>query len=104
LTAHCGGGARALGLAFDRAFVTNGFFSIYYTATTPTVHNRVSRFTAVGDVAAAGSEVPILDLETLGATNHNGGAIHFGNDNKLYVAVGDNAVGANAQNFGTRLG
>jgi len=93
-----------LGVAFDPAFATNKFVYIYYTATTPTVHNRVSRFTAVGDVAAAGSEVPILDLETLGGTNHNGGAIHFGNDGKLHVGVGDNAVGANAQNLGTRLG
>ena len=42
-------------------------------------HNRVSRFTANGDVAAAGSEVVILELNNLsGATNHNGGAIHFG--------------------------
>ena len=93
-----------LGVAFDPAFATNGFVYIYYTATSPTVHNRVSRFTAVGDVAAANSEVTILDLETLGSTNHNGGAIHFGNDGKLFVAVGDNAVGTNAQSLGTRLG
>jgi len=104
VTVNSSGERGLLGVAFDPAFATNGFVYIYYTATTPTVHNRVSRFTAVGDVAAAGSEVPILDLETLGATNHNGGAIHFGNDAKLYVAVGDNAVGANAQNLGTRLG
>jgi glucose/arabinose dehydrogenase len=38
------------------------------------------------------------------ATNHNGGAIHFGPDNNLYVAVGDNANGSNAQSLMTRLG
>ena len=69
------------------------------------VHNRVSRFTANGDVAVAGSEVVILDLNPLsGATNHNGGAIHFGPDGKLYVAVGDNANGANAQTLANLLG
>ena len=47
----------------------------------------------------------ILDLETLsGATNHNGGAIHFGADGKLYVAVGDNANSANSQTLDNRLG
>ena len=55
--------------------------------------------------ALAGSEVVILDLENLSsATNHNGGAIHFGPDGKLYVAVGENANGANAQTLNNRLG
>ena len=49
--------------------------------------------------------VPLLDLPNLSsATNHNGGAIHFGNDGKLYIAVGENANGANAQSLTTRLG
>jgi hypothetical protein len=64
----------------------------------------VSRFTANADVAIPGSEVAILDLEPLGATNHNGGAIHFGPDGKLYVAVGENAVSSNAQTMANRLG
>ena len=93
-----------LGVAFDPAFQSNGFVYVYYTATSPIVHNRVSRFTAVGDVAQTNSEVVVLDLEALSATNHNGGAIHFGKDGKLYVAVGENAVGANAQSLATRLG
>jgi glucose/arabinose dehydrogenase len=38
------------------------------------------------------------------ATNHNGGAIHFAPDGTLFVAVGDNANGANAQSLATRLG
>src|SRR5262249_17011694 len=46
-----------------------------------------------------------MDLDNLStATNHNGGAIHFGLDGNLYVAVGDNANGSNAQSLSTRLG
>ena len=53
------------------------FVYVYYTATTPAIHNRISRFTANGDVAVAGSETVILDLDNLSsATNHNGGALH----------------------------
>lgn len=96
-----------LGIAIDPNYAANHFVYVYYTAPTPTIHNRVSRFTADianEDVAVAGSEVAILDLESLGATNHNGGAIHFGPDGKLYVAVGENAVSANAQSLANRLG
>jgi glucose/arabinose dehydrogenase len=104
LTVSSIGERGLLGVAFDPQFSVNRFVYVYYTATTPTIHNRVSRFTANGDVAVAGSELPILDLETLGASNHNGGAIHFGADGKLYVAVGENAVSSNAQSLTTRLG
>lgn len=94
-----------LGVAFDPNFVSNQLVYIYYTATTPTVHNRISRFTADGDVAMANSEVVVMDLNDLStATNHNGGALHFGPDGNLYVAVGDNANGANAQTLANRLG
>jgi glucose/arabinose dehydrogenase len=104
LTVNSSGERGLLGVAFDPEFESNQFVYLYYTATMPTIHNRVSRFTANGNVALAGSEVVILDLETLGATNHNGGAIHFGNDGTLFIAVGDNAIGSNAQSLGTRLG
>jgi glucose/arabinose dehydrogenase len=92
-----------LGIAFDPNFDINNFVYIYYTVASP-LHNRVSRFTANGDVAVPGSEVIILELNTLSATNHNGGAIHFGPDGKLYIAVGDNAVGSNAQTLTNLLG
>jgi glucose/arabinose dehydrogenase len=104
LTVNSAGERGLLGVAFDPGFASNQFVYLYYTATTPAIHNRVSRFTANGDVAVAGSEVVILELETLGATNHNGGAIHFGADGTLFVAVGDNAIGSNAQSLGSRLG
>jgi glucose/arabinose dehydrogenase len=104
LTVNSSGERGLLGVAFDPAFETNRFVYVYYTATTPTIHNRVSRFTADGDEAVPGSEEVLFDLEPLGATNHNGGAIHFGRDGKLYIAVGDNANGSNAQSLSTRLG
>ena len=59
------------------------------------------RDTAV--VPASATTVLILDPLS-SRTNHNGGAIQFGKDGKLYVAVGDNDNGANAQSLATRLG
>ena len=105
VTVNSSGERGLLGIAFDPAFASNHFVYVYYTATSPAVHNRVSRFTANGDVAVAGSEFVIFDLDNLSsATNHNGGAIAFGPDGKLYVAAGENANSANAQSMSTVLG
>jgi glucose/arabinose dehydrogenase len=94
-----------LGIAFDPNFAANHFVYVYYTVPAAPEHNRVSRFTANGDVAVPGSEVVLLDLNPLStATNHNGGAIHFGTDGKLYIGVGENANGANSQSLDTLLG
>ena len=105
VTVDSSGERGLLGIAFDPNFVSNQLVYIYYTATTPTLHNRISRFIAAGDVAMPGSETIVMDLNNLStATNHNGGALHFGLDGNLYVAVGDNANGNNAQSLSTRLG
>ena len=106
LTVNSDGERGLIGIAFDPAFATNQFVYVYYTATTPTIHNRVSRFTASGNVAVPGSETIVFDLDNLSsATNHNGGAIHFGPDGKLYVATGENGNSAlNAQSLNTVLG
>ena len=94
-----------LGVAFDPAFASNGYVYVYYTATSPTIHNRVSRFTAAGDLAVPGSERILLELDPLAAAvNHNGGAIHFGPDGKLYIATGDNGRGRNSEEFTNLLG
>ena len=104
LTVDASGERGLLGIAFDPSFAINHFVYLYHTVSLSPVHNRVSRFTANGDVAAAGSTV-ILDLENLtDLTHHNGGAIHFGIDGKLYVAVGDNGTAANSQLLTNRLG
>lgn len=105
LTVDSSGERGLLGIAFDPAFASNGWVYLYYTQPGTPARNRIIRVTAAGDVAAAGSTVGILDLDALSsATNHNGGAIHFGPDGKLYIAVGDNATSANAQTLTSRHG
>ena len=94
-----------LGVAFDPNFASNQYVYIYYTTAASPIHNRVSRFTANGDVAVSGSETIILELNNLSsASNHNGGAIHFGSDGKLYIAAGDNANSSNSQTLNNLLG
>jgi glucose/arabinose dehydrogenase len=87
-----------LGIALDPAFETNHFFYVYYTAKTPVLHNRVSRFTA-GESADPASEVVIFELDDLQGELgwHQGGDLRFGQDGKLYIAVGDDRNGSNSQ-------
>ena len=101
-------GARGLmGVAFDPDFADNGYVYVYYTARQPFIHNRVSRFTADprNPNVAVGGEKVILELDGLSSQiNHNGGALHFGVDGKLYVSVGDNNLRANAPSLSTLKG
>ena len=99
-------GERGLiGVTLHPNFASNGYVYLYATTTENGTHNRISRYTANGDVVAANSELRIADLPALsGATNHNGGAMHFGLDGKLYVAVGDNANSAKAPNLNDPFG
>jgi glucose/arabinose dehydrogenase len=78
-----------LGVAFHPKFADSPFVYVYYTVTSPQ-HNRVSRFLAKGDTAG-GPEEAIFDMDEVTAQNHMSGAIHFGNDGKLYIASGNSA-------------
>jgi len=97
-----------IGVAFDPNFFNNFYVYVYYVATTPTIHARVSRFTAAGDVAKAGSEKAIIDLDDRGTSiYHVSGDLHFGLDGKLYISSGDNAgvpFTDNAQRLTSTLG
>jgi glucose/arabinose dehydrogenase len=94
-----------LGVTLDPNFSANGFVYVFYTANAPAVHSRVSRFTANGNVAVAGSEFVVFDLDNLSSNdNHNGGGIHFGTDGRLYIASGDNRNPGNAQNMSNTHG
>lgn len=84
------------GIVVDPNFAQNNYVYVYYTTNTGDSHNRLSRFTANGDVASP-TETVLWEFDSHGASNHNGGALNFGTDGKLYVTTGDNASGSNAQ-------
>lgn len=111
LTVDSAGERGLLGVAFHPEFATNAakrFVYLYYTVPGSPAHNRISRFTpntVNPDTVSVGSEVIIADLPNLStAENHNGGALHFGSDGKLYVAVGDNANSAKAPDLNDPFG
>ncbi len=105
LTVSSTGERGLIGIVLDPDFTTNQYVYLYYTVPGSPPHNRVSRFTANGDIVLADSEFILLELDPLSnATNHNGGAMQFGKDGKLYVAIGENANSAYAQNLDTYHG
>ncbi|MES2591109.1 MAG: PQQ-dependent sugar dehydrogenase [Bacteroidota bacterium] len=91
-------------IAFDPNFNTNHYVYIYYTRSTPTIHNRLSRFMVMGDVAMQGGEEVLIDFETVNQVFHNGGGMGFGPDGKLYLAIGEDNSPNNSQNLATHKG
>jgi glucose/arabinose dehydrogenase len=98
-------GERGLiGVALHPDFAHNGWVYVHYTSPQGGAHGRISRLVAQGDVSS-GAEQVLVDLPPLSsATNHNGGALHFGPDGKLYVGVGENANAAQAQDLSLPFG
>lgn len=94
-----------LGLAFHPDYADNGFFYVNYTGAGG--HTRIARFQADGNSADADSEKILLTIEQP-YSNHNGGALAFGPDGYLYVALGDGGLAGdphkNGQNVKTLLG
>jgi glucose/arabinose dehydrogenase len=98
-----------LGLAFDPAYVSNGYFYVYYSASSPR-HSVVSRFSVRANDsnrADPTTELVLLEVEQP-YSNHNGGNLAFGPDGYLYVGLGDGGLRAdphgNGQDTSTLLG
>lgn len=80
-----------LGVTSDPDFASNHYVYIYCTVKEgDDSFNRILRVTEANDKAVAGSEQVILTLPNVpeGTQWHMGGALRFGPDGKLYVAVG----------------
>lgn len=94
-----------LGLAFHPEHEQNGFFYVNYTGTGGDTF--ISRFQANANVADAGSESILLKVNQP-YSNHNGGALAFGPDGYLYLALGDGGAAGdphkNGQNTASLLG
>ena len=106
-TVDSSGERGLLGVAFHPNFATNGYVYVYHTSTSGGSHNRITRLTAsTSNPDVSDGTVPLIAALPMlsGATNHNGGAIHFGPDGKLYAGVGDNADSTKPQDLNDLFG
>ncbi|OED38987.1 hypothetical protein AB832_04265 [Flavobacteriaceae bacterium (ex Bugula neritina AB1)] len=99
-----------LGLAFHPNYSdpSNGYFYVNYTAPNGnTVISRFKRDATNNDLGDNSSELKLLEFPQP-FTNHNGGHLEFGPDNKLYISSGDGGSGGDpgdrAQNINLLLG
>ena len=94
-----------VGVALHPKFPETPFVYVHYVRAQPFPHHVISRFTADGDRAKEGSEQVLLEGENedehignfRGA--HQGGAMRFGADGKLYVTLGEHTSRDPAQSL-----
>lgn len=94
-----------LGLAFHPDYEQNGFFYVNYTGAGGDTF--ISRFQTNNNAVNAASETILLTVAQP-YPNHNGGAVVFGPDGYLYLALGDGGLAGdphkNGQNTSALLG
>lgn len=78
-----------LGIALHPNFTDNNHVYVYFTTDTGgTLSNKIDRYTYTND-RLTNRQTILADIPA--ASNHNGGSIAFGPDDKLYVTTGDAA-------------
>jgi glucose/arabinose dehydrogenase len=106
-------GQGVLAVTLDPKFAMNHYVYALYVAPssapgTDMVVNRLVRITAGGDTAVPGSEKTLYETPAFslppGSPIHDGAAMHFGRDGKLYISSGDLTQGALAQKLDNPFG
>ena len=93
------------GVALHPKFPEEPFVFVHYVRKQPFTHHVISRVTAEGDVVKAGSELVMIEAEDQSLKvgkypgAHQGGAMRFGTDGKLYVTIGEHNTRDPAQSF-----
>jgi len=86
------------GIALHPNFEQNGWIYLFFTLPNAG-RNRLSRFRVFGNYADPATEQILLETGQMAGSIHNGGAMVFGADGMLYIAIGDGANGAAARNM-----
>lgn len=85
-----------LGLAFHPNFTQNGYFFVNYTDKSD--NTVVARYQVAEDGLANPTSEKVLLTVKQPFGNHNGGALAFGPDRMLYIALGDGGNAGDPQN------
>ena len=92
-----------LGLAFDPDYQDNGYFYVYYSASSPR-RSVIARYHAPPGTGSVDPSTEKIIME-IGQpySNHNGGQVTFGPDGYLYVGLGDGGSGGDPRGHGQDL-
>ena len=91
----------ALGLAFHPDYQNNGYFYVYYTATSGSGDSFIRRYQRNGDNPDQATTSGALTIMSFDQPywNHNGGWLAFGpKDGYLYISTGDGGSGGDPGN------
>ena len=79
-----------LGLAVDPNYLHNNWIYLLYSVKGDMSKQHVSRFTLTGDELHLDSEKILIEIPTDRQCCHSGGALEFGPNGNLFIALGDN--------------
>ena len=84
-TVHTNSECGLIGIAFDPNYAVNRYVYLFVTATAS--KQQILRYTDANSVGT--SRTVLIDNLPTAGNNHDGGALGFGPDGKLYWAIGD---------------